>query len=225
MEEGRRLNRWVLRVIAGILGTLLLGVLGLSRIPRWLVLDEELARSDAIIVLGGHVPVRAMEAARLYREGWAPEVWITQPQTRPEDEILRDLGVDAPAEARQSQQVLLRLGVPAEAIVLLEPPVANTYDEVIAVSGRLRATGGRRAIFVSSKAHTRRIQVTWRALTGGSGLEARVRSAKSDQFDAQRWWSNSEDALTVTKEIGGIVNAWAGFPLRPRSPESKPQPP
>ena len=51
---------------------------GLSGIPYGLVVDDSLAQASAIVVLGGELPFRAMEAADLYTQSWAPEIWLTR---------------------------------------------------------------------------------------------------------------------------------------------------
>src|SRR5712692_382261 len=44
----------------------------------WLVVEDRLEPARAVVVLGGQVPFRAMEAARIYQRGLAPEVWLTR---------------------------------------------------------------------------------------------------------------------------------------------------
>src|SRR5271168_3297338 len=44
---------------------------------RWLVVEDPLEKAQAIVVLSGDMPLRASEAAKLYREGYAPSVWLT----------------------------------------------------------------------------------------------------------------------------------------------------
>jgi hypothetical protein len=31
------------------------------------------------------------------------------------------------------------------------------------------------------------------------------------------WWRNTRDALAVVREILGLINLWAGLPVRPHS--------
>lgn len=199
--------------IAGLVvlaSTLLLVFGGLG---NWLVVIDRLQKADAIVVLGGYLPYRAIEAAKTYREGWAPEVWVTQTDSA-RDRTSELLGIGYVREHEYSRRVLEKLGVPSRAIRMLEPKVVNTTDEVLAVAERLRTTGGDRVIFVSSKAHTRRIRETWRVLTGGN-LKAVIRYADEDPYQPNRWWVTSSDALAVVREVTGILNAWAGFPLEP----------
>jgi hypothetical protein len=43
-------------------------------VGRWLVGDDTLQKARAILVLSALVPYRAMAAAQIRRQGWAPEV-------------------------------------------------------------------------------------------------------------------------------------------------------
>jgi hypothetical protein len=76
----------------------------------------------------------------------------------------------------------------------------------------LQQTRGKRAILVTSKYHTRRLRVTWNAVADDH-YEAVVRYTDRTPFDRDHWWRNSRDVLAVSREMGGILNAWAGFPL------------
>ena len=72
---------------------------------------------------------------------------------------------------------------------------------------------GGRVILITSKYHTRRVKVVWRALAGNR-LEAIVRFAADDPFEPRRWWRNTADALSVSREWFGLLNTWAGFPIK-----------
>lgn len=183
------------------------------RIGAWLVVSDPLEQADAVVVFGGQLPYRALEAARIFGEGWAKEAWVTQPPSE-ETEILRRMDIGYLAEYEWSQRVLTAQGVPPEAIRTV-PDTINTAEEVAAVVDRLEAVGGRRAILVSSKFHGRRLRVLWDAFSR-NGLEAVVRYTPDDPFEPDAWWTTSRDALAVTRELGGIANAWLGFPLKTR---------
>src|SRR5206468_9250745 len=105
-----------------------------------------------------------MEAAALYNQGWAREVWLTRGGVLAEDLVLAQMKIDKPPEHFYSQQVLERLGVPGAAIRVLPGRHVNTADEVRAVARELRAAGGGRVILVTSKYHTRRVKAVWHAV-------------------------------------------------------------
>jgi len=69
-------------------------------------------------------------------------------------------------------------------------------------------------IIVTSKPHTRRVRMIWNRRVGDDP-RAIIRYVSDDSFDPARWWRNTGDALDVVREVLGIVNALAGFPLHP----------
>jgi uncharacterized SAM-binding protein YcdF (DUF218 family) len=210
------MGRWPRRVLVLVLMLALVGGLvpwGVSGLAQWLVVADPLTHAQAIVVLGGHLPFRAMEAAALYKQGWAPEVWVTQPSSPAEETALAQLGIQVLGEEAYNRQVLERLGVPTEAIRFLRDRVQNTVGEVQLVARELKEVGGERVILVTSKSHTRRVRAVWWALVGDSA-QVIVRYATEDPYDPTRWWRQTRDALAVSREIFGLLNVWAGFPVR-----------
>jgi uncharacterized SAM-binding protein YcdF (DUF218 family) len=208
-----RLRSRALRVLfASVGGGLVLALVILFGVGRWLVVEDPLAKARAIVVLSGAMPVRAIEAAKLYREGYAPEIWLTH-STEPA-ETLEDMGIPFAGEDHYNTLVLIHDGVPAEAIHVLEPPIVNTADEIKVVASALARAKDQAVIFVTTKAHTRRVRLLWLRLARGQG-RAIVRAASGDPFDPRHWWRSTSDALDVVREVLGLLNAWAGLPLHP----------
>lgn len=204
----RNRRRLVLAAFACVF--LALALVAFFGVGRWLVVEDPLGKARAIAVLSGGMPVRALEAAKLYRDGYAPEVWLTH--TAEPGESLKALGVPFEGEEVYSARVLIHEGVPAGAIHVLEPPIVNTAGEVRAISKALQMEKDRSVILVSSKPHTRRVRLLWRKLAPGE-CRALVRAATEDPFDPRHWWRSTSDALDVVREVLGIMNAWAGLPL------------
>ena len=212
----QRRGRWlrgalVLLLVLALIGTLTR--LGLGGIAHWLVVADPLVHARAIVVLGGDRPFRAMEAASLYEQGWAPEVWLTRARAPAEEAALARLGIEVRGGEAINQQVLERLGVPEDSIRLLAGGVRNTVEEVRLIARELGRMGGSRVILVTSKPHSRRLRATWQALVGETP-QAVVRYATDDPYDPSRWWQQTRDALAVSREVFGLLNVWAGFPVR-----------
>ncbi len=188
--------------------------LGVPKIGYWLVVADPLENAQAIVVLSGDVPFRAMEAASIYKNGRAPEVWITRAIRPSREAALAKLGIQFVRGETYNKQVLQKLGVPADAIRLLNKGVRNTEEEVQLIAHELKRAGGERVILVTSKAHTRRVRAIWGALVGDTP-EVIVRYAREDPFNPARWWRNTKDALAVSREVFGIINVWTGFPVQP----------
>ena len=189
-----------------------LGALAITRVGNWLVVQDPLQRSPAVVVLGGQVPFRAMEAAAIYRQGWAHEVWLTRRTTDPDDEAFSRIGIEVVSGEALSQNVLEKLGVPKEAIRTLDERVRNTADEVRVIAQEMEKMSTDRVIIVTSKFHTRRVRVLWHTLNGGR-VGVIVRFTPDDPSDPDHWWRNSGDSMAVSREVFGLMNAWAGFPI------------
>lgn len=200
------------RIVLVLAGAVLLGaVVVLLCIGRWLVVEDPLEKAQAIVVLSGHMPLRALEAAKLYREGYAPKVWLTH-STEP-GATLEAMGIPYAGEDFYDLHVLMHEGVSEGDIRLLEPPIINTADELAATSKELEVGKGATVIIVTSKVHTRRVRILWNRVAAGRG-RAIIRGASDDPFEPGKWWRTTGDALDVVRESLGILNAWAGMPLR-----------
>jgi len=197
--------------VAGLCSLLILAGFAFFGVGRWLVAEDPLERASAIVVLSGRMPLRAIEAAKLYRSGYAPEVWLTH-SSEP-NRTLAALGISFLGEDYYNRLVLIQGGVPEKAIRVLEPPIVNTADEIRAISAMLANNNRQSVIIVTTKAHTRRVGLLWRRLAADRG-RAIVRSASGDPFDPARWWRDTGDALDVVREVLGLLNAWAGLPVR-----------
>jgi uncharacterized SAM-binding protein YcdF (DUF218 family) len=199
-------------LLAAALTSLLLAIVCFFGVGRWLVVEDPLAKAQAIAVLSGSMPLRAMEAARLYRRGYAPEVWLTH--SAEPGETLSAMGIPFAGEDYYNARVLIQEGVPPGAIRILDPPIVNTTDEMNAIAAALARENAGTVIIVTTKTHTRRVRLLWRRTVSGKG-QAIVRAAAEDPFNPRRWWGNTRDALDVVREVLGLLNAWMGQPLRP----------
>jgi uncharacterized SAM-binding protein YcdF (DUF218 family) len=203
-------------LLAACAGILFLLVVIFFGVGRWLVVEDPLVKSQAIVILSGAMPVRAIEAAKIYRQGYAPEIWLTH--SAEPGETLEEMNIPFSGEDHYNRLVLIHEGVPPEAIHVLEPPIVNTADEIRVTAAALSHANARgvneTVILVTTKAHTRRVHLLWSRLAPGQG-HAIVRAAAGDPFDPRHWWRTTSDALDVVREVLGLLNAWAGLPLHP----------
>lgn len=115
-------------VLAGFSGAPLL-----RGVASFLIVEDPLERAAAIVSLGGQLPFRELEAAELYRAGWAPKVIIVRTLPSPEVEALKALKVKKPQDWELSSEVLQQQGVPASAIVIPKDEGIGTLEELQAV--------------------------------------------------------------------------------------------
>jgi uncharacterized SAM-binding protein YcdF (DUF218 family) len=197
-----------------LLVAILLAILAARGAGRWLTRQDPLAHADVIVALSGGLPYRAEAAAALYKQGYAPEVWISKPDGPQED--LAALGIQFIGEEEYNREIAVKLGVPPSAIQILPDPVINTEQEILEIPREMRRTGKRSVIIVTSPEHTRRVRALWRKLAGDD-FTLIVRVAPDDPFDADHWWTNTRDTFSVVREFLGLTNVWLGLPVRPHS--------
>src|SRR5260370_16094278 len=161
----RRIH-WLLAITVGgaVLGV---AIIFLFVVGRWLVVEDPLEKAEAIVVLSGRLPMRAIEAARLYNRGYAAEVWLTRPSEPAAS--LQAMHIAYLSEDFFNSRVLMHEGVPATAIRVLEPSIENTVDEFRAASAELERQNGAAVIIVTTKAHTRRVRTLWQGVKRGRG--------------------------------------------------------
>lgn len=207
-------SRRLTLIVVATTGCVLLIVFAVRNLGGWLVISDPLERSEAIAVLAGDVPFRAIEAATLFKDGWASEIWLTRPALPKSirNELAR-LGITLRFEDSYDREILQALGVPVNAIRLVDGTAMNTVGELQLIARRARATNVNRVIIVTSRPHTRRVRSIWQSLIGASP-RAIVRGTSRDAYEPERWWRHTYDALAVSREFFGLLNVWTGFPLR-----------
>lgn len=192
--------------------TLSLTYFSLPLLGHWLVREDPIHQADAIAVLTGSRPMRALEAAKLYHNGYAKEIWLTHPRPRQSSDGKQS--VPRPSEDVFNTEILRQEGVPKKAIHVLEMPIVNTADELNAIGSALKDSGEESVIIVTSKAHTRRVYSIWSKYHSDDG-EVMVHAVTNDLFAPSSWWKTSGGKNQVIHEILGIIDVWAGMPIHP----------
>src|SRR5437870_7342265 len=159
--------------VAVVLAALVaVALLGAGRVL--VVADPLLPRADAIVILAGSVPDRTLEAADLYRAGFAPRVVVTRERLPRGQAALRARGVRLPEGNELSVKALRELGVPPGAIVVLRRRAASSESEARTIARWACAHRLRGIIVVTSRAHSRRARLILRqALGAGIALAMR----------------------------------------------------
>ena len=189
-------------------------IFAFRRAGRWLVREDSVSHADAILVLSGSMPYRVEEAAKIYNAGYAPEVWLTHPVSPAEE--LQSMGIHYVSEEDYDKEVLFHDGIPPSAIHVLPDEIIDTEQELDEAHAEMEREGKSAIVIVTSPQHTRRVATLWRKRFG-SNLKAIVRGAPEDLYDADHWWRNTRDSLSVIREYLGLLNAWTGLHIRPEA--------
>jgi uncharacterized SAM-binding protein YcdF (DUF218 family) len=162
------------------------------------VVDEPVAPSDALIVLGddNYAADRAFHTADLYRANAAPIVVASGRYLR-QNVSVADL----------IEHDLESFGVPAKSIVKLPHRADNTREEAVEAEKLIRARGWKRIIVVTSNYHTRRARFIFERVLP-AGVTLRVSAARDSEFDPTRWWETRQGRKLFMTELAGYVVAW-----------------
>ena len=117
-------------------------------------------------------------------------------------------GIDIPTEAEFSRDVMIRLGMPPDAIAIAPGVHNSTAQESQTLRNLARVRGWRRIIAVTSKFHTRRAGMAARREVGGMGVEVIVRGSRYDAADPAHWWRRRSDVRSVLFESQKVVAYW-----------------
>ena len=210
-----RIGRRILLLLLVVVAVSAAAFWALRNLGRWLVVEDDLQRARAIVVLAGLTPFRAMEAAEIYRQGWAPEVWLFKTRLLAADEAFARLGIHRLTEEDYDQQVLQKLGVPPTAIHILEPPTTNTRNEFELLRQELKRQDADRVILVTSPVHTRRSSLIWHVVVGDHP-QGILRYDTAEPSDLVHWWRTTQDIQDVGHEVLGLINARLGFVANPQ---------
>ena len=167
--------------------------------------ENPLAPADAILVLAGSRLERPLEAADLYRDGYAARIVLTADRPEAGYDLLAARGIRVPSDAEQARALLGRLGIPADAMEVPPRIHDNTAQEAQTLRQLATARGWRRVIVVSSRYHLRRAGFAMRREFSGTGVDVRMRGSRYDPANPSRWWATRRDVRWMLSEAPKLV--------------------
>jgi uncharacterized SAM-binding protein YcdF (DUF218 family) len=204
-RPGGRFRR-VLIVVLLALGAA--GAYSFIHIGRWLAPQQPLTKADAIFVLAGTVAERPLEAADLYREGYAPRILVTRDTPEPALIVAGTRGATLPQRYELNRDMLLKLGVPQSALVVPDRVHDNTASEAETLREVALKAGWKRVIVVSSTYHLRRVAIACRRQLHGTGIQVILRATRYDPAMPDRWWTRRSDTRWVVSEVPKVMAYW-----------------
>lgn len=157
---------------------------------HWLIVRAELPHADALVVLAGSSAYteRALHAERLFREGRAPVIILTNDGERSH---WSDSQHRNPFFVERAAEELRLAGVPPEKIKVLPQVVSSTHEEAVLLREYTAAHQIHSVMFVTSAYHSRRALWTMRRVLRGSGVEVGISAAALGRGTPSpvTWWS------------------------------------
>ena len=178
----------------------------LEHVGRYLVVSDDLEKSDAIAILGGDPAGRGRKASELFFQGWAPRILITRGSYPHRVHALREYGIEELTSGEKAVSVLESLGVPRGAIEVLEGYNEGTFSEAETLVNHFKARRLESLIVVTSNYHSRRSRLLFRRVMGGGGYDVRIRpGGPRFDFDPDRWWTRRLDSKTLLQEYQKLL--------------------
>lgn len=178
---------------------------------RMVTREDPLQKADAIYVLGGSWVERWLEAADLYREGYAPSVVISRGTIEGGGRELARRGVPFPGPGELGRNAMIGpLQMPATAVAVLTTDVDNTAQEAEAIRPIVAERRWRRLIVITDRASTRRAGFAMRRVLGPD-IDVIMRGPRLDRFPPDQWWKSRANFRTVFYEAPKLLAYWFGL--------------
>jgi uncharacterized SAM-binding protein YcdF (DUF218 family) len=196
----RRWRVWIAGMAVFLLLLYALHPFILTGAGRWLDVGEQLRSPvDCVMVLGGEANTRPFLAAAIFRAGYARRVLIPEVV-----EPSSDVEGAIPAEHEMMRRVLLKRGVPPDAIQQLDGPVDSTRDEAVALREYLASNPKSSVAVVTSNFHTRRARLIFRRLHPAHRDQIHFISCPTDGIGPDNWWQFKDGIVWYAAEYAKL---------------------
>jgi uncharacterized SAM-binding protein YcdF (DUF218 family) len=178
----------VVVTLVGVFAPTILGLVG----HLWAVSDR-LQHADAAVVLGGGFESRPAAAAQLYKDGDVSQILVSSAGTL-------DTGSGAGLD-NIDREALIKLGIPASAIVEFGNHPSSTYEEARALAAWTEQNRVRRIIVPTEIFASRRVRWIVRRELGKVGVDAKVETLTPKFYDFDDWWDSETGLFDFGNEI------------------------
>jgi uncharacterized SAM-binding protein YcdF (DUF218 family) len=190
--------------IFSVLLALLVLFITLWSMGGMLVVADRLERADAIVVLsGGGSNDRILYATRLYQEGYAEYL------------VLTETGIKYPGDptvaTQYARDLAMDQGVPEEYILAPEVVVSSTKDEAQTVLKTAQASDFTRLIVVTDPYHTFRTRLIFRSVFRDSGIKIIVHPISGHWYDSATWFLTPAGWRDTLFEYFKTIGFYLGF--------------
>jgi len=182
---------------------------------KFLLVKDNIGKSDCIVVLGGDMEPRFKEAIKLYNEGMAENILfsvIPEPEDKGgfgSDPVYFMLGVYGVEQLSQKDLALRAfkyLGKDSKNIYFTDSKVTSTYEEALATKDFMLKKGWRSLIIVTNGYHMRRALINFNLVFNKTGIKIYNCTADKDSIHPEAWWRKENHVKIVLQEYLSIVH-------------------
>jgi uncharacterized SAM-binding protein YcdF (DUF218 family) len=192
LKAGMALAVLLLAVPAGWLARVQI----LQGVARAWIISDSIVPADAIVVLGGGLETRPFAAADLYKKEMARQILISAVRPSPAERL-----EIVPSHVELNRAVLLKLGVPPEAILSFGTDVSSTYEEARALAEWARTNGVRSIIAPTEIFSSRRVRWMLDKELRNIGTRVAIQALPPLEYDADNWWQHEAGVIGFQNEV------------------------
>lgn len=180
-------------------------------LATFLIVEKPLERADAIFVFGGSSVYveRTLKAAELYKNNVSNKILLTDDGGRGGWSSAEQKN---PAFAELAKNELIKQGVAAENIEILQPKVDGTFDEAKVLAESVKSKNLKSVLLVTSAYHTRRAFWISEKVLRENNLETEigiVSSKTGNQISKPNvWWLSPNGWSSVGGEYLKMIVYW-----------------
>ena len=161
----------------------------------WIVSDP-VSQADAVAIFGGGLGVRPFAAAEYYKEGLTKKILVSNVRL---DRAER-LGV-LPSHTALNRSLLLKLGVPENAIEIFGSELSSTYQEAVALREWAVRTQARSVIVPTQAFSSRRLHWMLERELSGTGIQVQVPALDDTEYGLSDWWKDDKAIIEFQNEV------------------------
>ncbi len=161
----------------------------LSGYAEFFTVNNVTSGADAIVVLSGGKGTRIPHALKLFAEGFAPRLLLTEEKKR----NLRFAHLfSTNEEIAQAMIDELKLSVPIITVPSLKDGATSTFDEAYDLRKFSEKEAFKKLILVTDAFHTRRAYHAFQTVFAGTKIRLEMSAAQNDIYDETNWWTSDQ---------------------------------
>ena len=161
----------------------------LTAYAKFFTVNNATPGADVIVVLSGGKDTRIPHALKLFEEGYAPEILLTDEKKRnirfshlfPTNEMIAQVMIEE-----------LEMSVPVSIIQSQKGGATSTFDEAYDLLKLSENKRYRHLILVTDAFHTRRAYHAFQTVFEDTGIKIEMSAASNEIFNVNNWWTSDQ---------------------------------